>query len=124
LTPTDRHVNDGVIRAIAERNGVIGLVLYNGFLEPRWKQDKSLVVTLNEQLRRHAEHIARLAGWNHVGIGSDLDGGFGREETPVEIETVADLWKVGSAVPAEAREAVLSANWLNFLRAALPQTAP
>jgi membrane dipeptidase len=124
LAPTDRHLSDDVIRAIAEQNGVIGLVLYNGFLEPRWKRDRSIVVTLNEHLRRHADHIAHLAGWNHVGIGSDLDGGFGREESPVEIDTVADLWKVGSAVPAEAREAVLSTNWLNFLRATLPQTAP
>lgn len=124
LTPTDRHLSDDVIRAIAERNGVIGLILYNGFLEPRWKQDRSIVVTLNEHMRRHADHIAHLAGWNHVGIGSDLDGGLGLEESPAEIDTVADLWKVGSAVPAEAREAVLSTNWLNFLRATLPKTVP
>jgi membrane dipeptidase len=123
LTPTDRHLSDDVIRAIAERSGVIGLVLYNGFLEPRWNQDKSIAVTLNEHLRRHADHIARLVGWNHVGIGSDLDGGLGLEESPVEIDTVADLWKVGSAIPAEAREPVLSANWINFLRAALPKTS-
>lgn len=43
LTPTDRHLSDNVIRAVAARGGVIGLVLYNAFLEPRWKQDKSLV---------------------------------------------------------------------------------
>jgi membrane dipeptidase len=60
-----------------------------------------------------------------VGIGSDLDGGFGLEESPVGIDTVADLlYRVGSAVPAGAREAVLSTNWLEFLRAALPRTAP
>jgi membrane dipeptidase len=121
LTPTDRHLSDDVIRAIAERDGVIGLVLYNGFLEPRWKQDRSIVVTLNEHLRRHATHIAQLSGWKHVGIGSDLDGGLGREESPVEIDTVADLYKVGSAVPAEVREAALSTNWLNFLRSSLPK---
>jgi membrane dipeptidase len=123
LTPTDRHLSDGVIRALGERGGVIGLVLYNGFLEPRWRQDKSVPVTLSEQLRRHAEYIAGLAGWSHVGIGSDLDGGFGLEESPAEIESVADLHKVGAVVPAEAREAVLSANWLTFLRASLPETA-
>jgi membrane dipeptidase len=120
LTPTDRHLSDDVIRAVAERNGVIGLVLYNGFLEPRWRQDRSILVTLGEHLRRHADHIASLVGWNHIGIGSDLDGGFGLEESPVEIDTVADLYKVGSVVPAEAREAVLSTNWLNFLRSTLP----
>jgi hypothetical protein len=36
LTPTDRHLDDEVICAVADRGGVIGLVLYNGFLEPRW----------------------------------------------------------------------------------------
>lgn len=123
LTPTDRHLSDDVIRALAERNGVIGLVLYNGFLEPGWKQDKSISVTLNEHLRRHAHYIAHLSEWNHVGIGSDLDGGVGLEESPLEIDTVADLYRVGSVVPAEVREAVLSTNWLNFLRASLPQAA-
>lgn len=123
LTPTDRHLSDTVIRAVAERDGVIGLVLYNGFLDPRWKQDKSISVTLNEQLRRHAHYIANLSGWNHVGIGSDLDGGFGLEESPSEIDTVADLYKVGSVVPAEVRAAVHSTNWLNFLRSSLPKTS-
>ena len=121
LTPTDRHLSDDVIRAVAERNGVIGLVLYNGFLEPRWKQDKSISVTLDEHLRRQANYVAGLCGWTHVGIGSDLDGGFGLEESPVEIETVADLEKVGAVVPGEVREAVLSTNWLDFLRTGLPQ---
>lgn len=124
LTPTDRHLSDDVIRAVAGRGGVIGLVLYNGFLEPRWTRDRSMPVTLREHLRRHAEHVARLVGWDHVGIGSDLDGGLGREESPAEIDTVADLFQVGAAVPAAAREGVLGANWLTFLRAALPRTAP
>ncbi len=122
LTPTDRHLSDDVIRAVAERGGVIGLVLYNGFLEPRWKQDRSITVTLDEHVRRHATHIANLVGWDHVGVGSDLDGGLGLEESPLEIDTMADLYKVGSVVPAEVREAVLSANWLNFLSVSLPKT--
>lgn len=122
LSPTDRHLSDDVIRAVAEKNGVIGLVLYNGFLEPRWKQNHSIVITLNEHLRKHAEHIAKLSGWKHIGIGSDLDGGLGLEESPAEIDTIADLYKIGFVVPAEASEAVLSTNWLNFLRSALPKS--
>jgi membrane dipeptidase len=121
LIPTDRHLSDRVVRAVAERGGVIGLMLYNGFLEPGWSDDRSVPVTLDEHLRRHAEHIARVCGWGHVGIGSDLDGGFGLEESPSEIDTVADLHKVGSVVPAEVRGAVLGANWLEFLRSSLPQ---
>ena len=123
LTPTDRHLSDDVIRAVAERDGVIGLVLYNRFLEPRWRRDSPITVTLGEHLRRHADHVANLVGWEHVGVGSDLDGGFGLEESPSEIDTVADLHKVGSAVPAAAREAVLGANWLSFLRSSLPQSS-
>ncbi|QIN81592.1 peptidase M19 [Rubrobacter tropicus] len=123
LTPTDRHLDDEAIRAVAERGGVVGLVLYNGFLEPRWRQDKTVPVTLEKHLRRHANHVAGLVGWEHVGIGSDLDGGLGLEESPSEIDTVADLYKVGSVVPAEFREAVLGTNWLGFLRSSLPQTS-
>jgi membrane dipeptidase len=120
LTPTDRHLPDDVIQALGARGGVIGLVLYNGFLEPRWREDRSLPVTLAEQLRRQAEHVAAVAGWEHVGIGSDLDGGLGLEETPVEIESVADLARVGDVVPAAARAGVLGGNWLAFLRRSLP----
>jgi membrane dipeptidase len=120
LTPTDRHLSDSVIRALAECAGVMGLVLYNAFLEPRWRLDKSLSVTLDEHLRRQATYITNLTGWTHIGIGSDLDGGFGLEESPAEIDTIADLYKVGTVIPDEAREAVLSANWLRFLRASLP----
>ncbi|GAK60144.1 peptidase M19 renal dipeptidase [Candidatus Vecturithrix granuli] len=123
LTPTDRHLSDDVIRAIAGRGGVMGLTLYSGFLAPCWKHDPSISVTLDEHLRRHAIYVASLSSWNHVGIGSDLDGGFGLEESPSEIESVADLYKVGAVVPTEVREAVLSTNWLNFLRSSLPQTS-
>jgi membrane dipeptidase len=123
LTPTDRHLRDEVICAVAERGGVIGLVLYNGFLEPGWQGDQSVSVTLDENLRRHANYIANLSGWEHLGVGSDLDGGFGLEESPSEIDTVADLHRVGSVVPAEVRAAVLSTNWLDFLRSSLPQTS-
>lgn len=122
LTPTDRHLSDDVIRAVAARDGVIGLVLYNGFLEPRWRKDRTIRVTLGEHLRRHAEHVASLVGWNHIGIGSDLDGGFGLEESPAEIDTIADLHHAGEVVPAGARDAVLSANWLRFLRRTLPRS--
>jgi membrane dipeptidase len=121
ITPTSRHLSDDVIRALAARGGVIGLVLYNGYLEPGWRQDRSIPVTLEVHLRCHAECMARLAGWGSIGIGSDLDGGFGLEECPQEIDTVADLYKIADVLPPEARESVLGGNWLNFLRMSLPR---
>jgi membrane dipeptidase len=120
LLPTDRQLSDPVIRALADRGGVIGLVLYNAFLEPRWRADRSIPVTLQEHLRRQAEYMASIAGWAHIGIGSDLDGGIGREESPIEIDTEADFYKIAAVLPPEAREPVLSTNWLNFLRTSLP----
>lgn len=123
LLPTDRHLSDEGIRAISDRGGVIGLVLYNGFLDQRWSMDHSVDVSLGDQLRRHAEHIASVGGWECVGIGSDLDGGLGLEESPVEIETETDVCKVGDVIPPGARDAVLSGNWLRFLKASLPTTS-
>jgi len=120
LTPMARHLSDPVIRAIADRNGVIGIVLYNGYLERAWLTDRSIRVTVDVNVRRHVTHIAEIAGGAHVGIGSDLDGGFGREESPEEIDTIADLHTVGSVVAAEIRDALLGENWLTFLRCALP----
>jgi membrane dipeptidase len=115
-----RHLGDPVIRAIAERSGVIGIVLYNGYLEREWLNDHSIPITVGVHVRRQAEKIAETAGWSSVGIGSDLDGGFGRGESPAEVDTVADLQSVGAAAPAEARAGLLGENWLSFLRRALP----
>jgi membrane dipeptidase len=120
LTPTARHLSDPVIRAIAERDGVIGVVLYNGYLERAWLTDRSIPVSVDVHVRRQVAHIARITGWAHIGIGSDLDGGFGREESPEEIDTIADLRTVGSVAPAEIRDALLGKNWLTFLKSALP----
>jgi membrane dipeptidase len=120
LTATARQLSDAVIRAVADRGGVIGVVLYNGYLERKWVTDRSIRVTVDEHVRRHVTHIAELAGWTHVGIGSDLDGGFGREESPEEIDTIADVHAVGSVAPSESRDALLGENWLRFLRSALP----
>lgn len=120
LTPTARHLSDAVIRAIAARDGVIGVVLYNGYLEPAWSTDRSIRVTVDVHVRRHVTYIAGIAGWERVGIGSDLDGGFGRKESPEEIDTIADLHTVGSVAPAERSEGLLGENWLNYLRFALP----
>jgi membrane dipeptidase len=123
LTPSDRHLSDEVIRALAARDGVVGLVLYNKFLDPRWRHDRSIAVTLADQARRHAQHLAEVGGWRYVGIGSDLDGGFGRDQTPTEIDSVADLVRVGGVVPPEVRAAVLGGNWLRFLRTTLPRSS-
>ena len=72
----------------------------------------------------HLYHICQIAGnAYHIGIGSDLDGAFGREQAPHDLETIADLGRVPSLLakrgysPADI-EKVMHGNWLRFLRTA------
>lgn len=77
-----------------------------------------------EKLIDHYDHICQLAGnANHIGIGSDLDGAFGKEQCPTDIETIADLQKISSLLSQRGYsrqdiENVMHGNWLRFLRTA------
>jgi membrane dipeptidase len=123
---TDRHLPDATIRALAERDGVMGIVLFNKFLSNDWnKGDRKDKVTLATVLDA-IEYVCQLTGSAaHVGIGSDFDGGFGAESIPQGIDTVMDLLEIGKGLaargfsPADV-EAVLSGNMLRKLRQALP----
>jgi membrane dipeptidase len=120
LTPTDRHLADDTLRAVGERDGIVGLVLGNEFVKAGVERgDPKESVTLAD-VRAQAEHVAGLVGWERVGIGSDFDGGFGLQETPLEITRGADFHVLGAAAPPEARAGFLGGNWLRFLRRALP----
>jgi microsomal dipeptidase-like Zn-dependent dipeptidase len=77
-------------------------------------------VTLAEHAAAHLRHIAGIAGWDLVEIGSDVDAGHGRAETPRELDSVADWPRIADVVPVQSRAGVLGGNWLRFLRAALP----
>ncbi len=128
FVPGDRHLSDEMIRAIVDRDGVIGVVLYNHFLDPTWNAGDSKAAVHLDAVLRHIEHICELArDTRHVGIGTDLDGGFGREAIPAELDSCADLPAIGGALlaavwsPAEASD-VMGSNWLRWLADALPAT--
>jgi membrane dipeptidase len=127
LVNTDRHLSDAMIRAIVERDGVIGTVLYGGFLKAGWdKSAKKDALTLADAVL-HIQHVCDLAGdARHIGIGSDFDGGFGMESVPREMDTIADLQKFGDALSAAAFSDadianILGGNWVRLLRRALPK---
>jgi membrane dipeptidase len=127
-TRLDRHICDDYIRIIAEREGVIGIAIYNLFLKDGWvPSDGRDPVAINDIVVQ-IDHVCQLVGdAEHVGIGSDFDGGFGLSKVPLGLDTVADLGLIGDALTARGFsptevEAVLSGNWLRVLRQVLPES--
>jgi len=125
--PTDRQLSDEMISALIARNAVIGTVLYNAFLQANWKETGRVKqkVTLLDVVKQ-IKHVCEMAGdAAHVGLGSDLDGGFGAESIPAEMDTVADLPKIGNALSAAGFSEqdvnnVMGENWVRFLERSLP----
>ena len=123
----ERQLSDEMIRAIVQRGGIIGAVLYNRFLDADWSPEKGKHAVPLSVAVRHIDHICQLAGDDqHVGIGSDLDGGFGCEATPAEIDTVADLRQLRPALAATGHsaagiEGITGGNWLRMLETTLPK---
>ncbi len=123
---TDRHLSDVMIRRLAERDGVMGIVPYNLFLSPDWHSgDPKSKVGLGRVLDA-IDYVCQVTGRaSHVGIGSDFDGGFGVESIPDGLDTVADLWTIGDGLRARGYaendiSAILGGNMLRKLRQALP----
>jgi len=126
LVPGDRQFTDDQIRAISERGGVIGVALDAWMLYPGWirgKTDPSVVGM--EAVADQIDHICQVTGSHaHAAIGSDLDGGFGTEQTPRDLDTIADLQRIPELLsergyPQEAIEAIMHGNWLRLFRIAL-----
>ena len=125
---TNRHLSDRVIHGILERDGVIGVVLYNKFLQEGWRplheRDK---VTLHDVVA-HIDYICQIAGdARHVGIGSDFDGGFGWQSVPMEIDTIADLHKIVPLLVEKGYSktdiaTIMGQNWRVHLEKTLPES--
>lgn len=127
LVDHNRQFSDEMIKALIARGAVIGGVFDAWMLNPGWIRGKSTPkernVTLGTLLD-HLDHICQLAGnANHIGIGSDLDGAFGKEQCPLDLESIADLQKIPDLLLArgyseEDVQKVMHGNWLRFLKKA------
>jgi membrane dipeptidase len=125
LVPGDRQLSDAMIASLVERDGVIGVALDAWMLQAGWVQFETTEITVSlENYVDQIDHICQLAGdARHVGIGTDLDGGYGIEQTPHGLDTIADLRRLPDLLarrgyaPADI-DAILHGNWLALFRRA------
>ncbi len=121
----NRQFSDDQIRSLIERGAVIGGALDAWMMVPDWIRGRSSPKEMHcnlEVIIDHYDHVCQLAGNAlHIGIGTDLDGGYGREQSPYDLETIADLQKLPTlfykrGYSKEDVENIMYGNWLRFLR--------
>lgn len=127
LVPEQRQFSDEQLRLLIARNAVIGVALDSWMLCPGWKTAVTPRETVTlANVADHIDHLCQLAGdWRFVAIGSDLDGGYGTEQVPADVNGIGDVQKLAKILAARgyesaAIEAIFHGNWLRWLREQLP----
>ena len=117
--------DDDHLQAIISRDGVIGTALDAWMLQPGWIRGETTNENLTlEAVADHIDHVCQLAGNAlHAAIGSDLDGGYGTEQTPRDLDTIADLQKIPSLLKKKGYSlkditCIMHGNWVRFFREA------
>ena len=127
LVDHNRQFSDEQFKELISRGAVIGGVLDAWMMVPNWVRGTSTPKGMNCNLEiviDHMDHICQLAGnARHIGIGSDLDGAFGKEQSPYDLETIADLQNIPGMLKKrgytdEDISNVMHGNWLRLLRKA------
>jgi len=127
LVDHNRQFSDDMIRALVAKDAVIGGALDAWMMVPDWVRGQSTPAGMGCNLEKvidHLDHICQLAGNSlHVGMGTDLDGAFGKEQCPYDLETIADLSNMSGLLAKRGYssadiENILHGNWLRFLRKA------
>jgi len=127
LVDHNRQLSDDQIKALLERGAVIGVAMDAWMMKPGWIHGKStpeeMGINLNT-LIDHLDHICQISGNTfHVGIGSDLDGAFGKEQCPHDLDTISDLQKLPELLMARGYsegdvENIMHKNFIRFLKEA------
>lgn len=125
LVDHNRQFSDDQLRLLIDRGAVIGAALDAWMMVPGWVRGISTPLKMNcglEKMIDHIDHVCQLAGNSlHAGIGSDLDGAFGKEQCPHDLETIADMPYIISLLQQrgytqEDIDNIMGDNWLKFLK--------
>lgn len=121
----NRFLTDEIIQKLILRNGVIGVIPYNNFLVQGWAgMDEKPEVSINLVVEQ-IDYICQMAGnTDHVGFGTDFDGGFGVEITPTEIDSISDLHKISPLLAKKGYtehdiQKIFGGNWITTLQRSL-----
>jgi membrane dipeptidase len=125
LADWNRQLADDQIKALIDRGAVIGMAFDAIMMVHGWAHKRSKPQDFNlkmEKICEHIDHICQIAGnARHVGIGTDLDGGYGTEQTPMDLDSIADLQTLAAPLAKrgytpEQIEGIFAGNFLAFLR--------
>jgi len=125
LAPWNRQFSDDQIKEVINRGGVLGMAFDGIMMVPGWKHLRSKPGDFQLKIERicdHIDHICQIAGnATHVGIGTDLDGGFGTEQTPMDLNSIADLQTLPGLLNKRGYTqkdivGIMSGNFVDFLR--------
>lgn len=124
LVDHNRQFTDEQFKELIRSGAVIGMPLDAWMMVPNWVRGVStpqnMQVSLNTMID-HLDHICQIAGnTNHVGLGTDLDGGFGTEQCPYDLQSIADLQKIPDLLSKRGYtsndiEKICHKNWIGFL---------
>jgi membrane dipeptidase len=127
LAPWNRQFADDQIKAVIERGGILGMAFDAIMMVPGWRHLRSRPADFQLKIERiceHIDHVCQLAGSaRHVGIGTDLDGGFGTEQTPTDLDSIADLQRIPDLLRKRGYreddiQGIFWRNFVDFLRRA------
>jgi membrane dipeptidase len=131
LVPGDRQLTDEQIQALVARGAVIGASFDNWMIKPGWIRGVTSPETVSlEDVVNHTDYICQLVGnAKHCGLGTDLDGGFGTEQSPHDLDTIANLPKIGEILARRGYsqddiDGILWRNFCDFFRRSLPSRTP
>ena len=133
LVPHQRQLSDEMFLALTQRGAVAGLALDAWMLVPGWQRGMTTPQSAGldfSKIVEHLDHYCQLAGnARHVGLGTDLDGAFGTEQTPQDLDTIADLQRLPALLAARGYSqdditGILHGNFLRHLRHAWKTTPP
>ena len=125
LVPGDRQLSDDMIRALIERDAVIGAAMDAWMLYPDWIRGETDPEVIGlEAFIDQIDHVCQLAGNAfHAAIGTDLDGGYGTEQCPRDLDTIADLQRIPNLLRERGYDeasimAIMHGNWQRLIQVA------